>query len=107
MEANINDIAASYQEAVVDALVHNVREALITTGEKKLSLAGGVAANSRLREAMTTMCDELGVAIYLPEIKYCGDNAAMIGTAAYYMYQKGETSPIDLNAIPSISLNSI
>jgi len=104
LKLNINDIAASYQEAIVDALVKNTKVALRKTGHKVLSIAGGVAANSRLREAMQEMCAQEGVTLYLPEIIYCGDNAAMIGTAGYYMLKNKKYGSLGMNALSYIQL---
>ncbi len=104
LKLNINDIAASYQEAIVDALVKNTKEALHKTGHRVLSIAGGVAANSRLREAMQKMCAQEGVTLYLPEIIYCGDNAAMIGTAGYYMLKNKKFGSLGMNALSYIQL---
>ena len=104
LKNNICDIAASYQEAIADVLVNNTKEALQMTGHKVLSIAGGVAANSRLRQAMQQMCDDIGVKLFLPEIIYCGDNAAMIGAAGYYMLQNKEYGGLDMNAQSYIPL---
>ncbi len=104
LKNNISDIAASYQEAIVDVLVNNTKEALLKTGHKVLSIAGGVAANSRLRQAMQHMCDEAGVKLYLPELIYCGDNAAMIGAAGYHMLKNKEYGSLDMNAQSYIPL---
>jgi len=104
LKENLCDIASSYQEAIVDVLVSNTKEALIKTGYKSLSIAGGVAANSRLRKAMQQMCDSIDVKLYLPELKYCGDNAAMIGVAGHYMLKKKEFGKLDMNAKSYIPL---
>ncbi|MEX1377940.1 MAG: tRNA (adenosine(37)-N6)-threonylcarbamoyltransferase complex transferase subunit TsaD [Eubacteriales bacterium] len=101
---DICNIAASYQEAIIDVLVENTKDALIKTGHKVLSAAGGVAANSRLRSRMQEMCDEIGVVLYLPEIIYCGDNAAMIGAAGYEMLKKKQFGELNMNAQSYIQL---
>lgn len=101
---DISNIAASYQEAIVEVLVKNTKQALIKTNHKNLSLAGGVAANSRLREAMKKMCDSIDVELYLPEIMLCCDNAAMIGAAGYYTLKAKEFSNLDMNAQSYIQL---
>ena len=104
IKKDICDIAASYQEAIIDVLVENTREALQKTGHNILSVAGGVAANSRLRERMQQMCEGIGVQLYLPELIYCGDNAAMIGAAGYEMLKKGEFGELNMNAQSYIEL---
>lgn len=91
---NTADVAAGFQEAVVEVLVAKSIEAAKALGEKRLVVAGGVAANSRLREALTQECEKEGIKLYLPEIGLCTDNAAMIGSAAYYKYI--EEGPDDL-----------
>lgn len=91
---NTADVAAGFQEAVVEVLVAKSVEAAKSLGEKRLVVAGGVAANSRLREALTQECEKEGIKLYLPEIGLCTDNAAMIGSAAYYKYI--EEGPDDL-----------
>ena len=78
--------------------------ALEEYGYDKLAIAGGVASNSTLREAMRTACEEKGVAFYHPSPILCTDNAAMIGVAAYYEYQKGTRHGWDLNAVPNLKL---
>lgn len=103
-EYNQADIAASFQKAVTDVLVGNAMHALEEHGYDKLAIAGGVASNSTLREAMRTACEEKGVAFYHPSPILCTDNAAMIGAAAYYEYQKGTRHGWDLNAVPNLKL---
>lgn len=98
------DVAASFQKAVVDVLVDHGRMAARELGLDKLALAGGVAANSSLREAMEAACREDGVELYVPSPIYCTDNAAMIGVAAHYEFQRGVRSGLDLNAIPNLRL---
>ena len=104
VQRNISDIAASYQEAIIDVLVNNTKQALLKTKHKVLSIAGGVAANSRLRRAMQDMCDSINVTLYLPELIYCGDNAAMIAIAGYYMLKKKNFGDLNMNAQSYIQL---
>lgn len=98
------DIAASFQKAVTDVLVGNAMRAVETYGLKKLAIAGGVASNSSLREAMKQACEERGIEFYYPSPILCTDNAAMIGVAAYYEYLNGTRSGWDLNAVPNLKL---
>ncbi len=98
------DVAASFQKAVVDVLVEHSVHAIRETGFKKFALAGGVASNSALRAAMEEACKKEGVAFYRPSPILCTDNAAMIGAAAYYEFIKGNVSGYDLNAVPALKL---
>ena len=98
------DVAASFQKSVVDSLVSRAMLAVEEYGFDKLAIAGGVAANSALRAAMAEACRENGVKFYYPSPILCTDNAAMIGSAAYYEYRKGNLAGWDLNAIPNLKL---
>ena len=101
---NRADVAASFQAAVVDVLVDTAMRAARDTGIRRFALAGGVAANSALRAAMTEACAREGLTFYSPSPVYCTDNAAMIGAAAYYEYIRGVRSGWDLNAVPNLKL---
>jgi N6-L-threonylcarbamoyladenine synthase len=103
-EINRADIAASFQEAVIDVLVTKTMLAAKDFGMKKIAIAGGVASNSSLREAMATACKENGLTLFHPSPIFCTDNAAMIGTAAYYEYLRGTRSGLDLNAVPNLKI---
>ncbi|MBR3807337.1 MAG: tRNA (adenosine(37)-N6)-threonylcarbamoyltransferase complex transferase subunit TsaD, partial [Lachnospiraceae bacterium] len=103
-EVNQADVAASFQKAVVDVLVDHSISAVKKYGFDKFAIAGGVASNSHLREAMETACQKNGVEFYHPSPVYCTDNAAMIGVAAYYEYIKGVRHGYDLNAVPNLKL---
>lgn len=98
------DVAASFQKAVVDVLVGHSMRAVEEFGFEKFAIAGGVASNSALREAMEGACRKKGVAFYRPSPILCTDNAAMIGAAAYYDYRRGIRSDWSLNAIPNLKL---
>ncbi len=100
----VPDLAASFQNAVVEALVSRAVLAAREYGYGKLAIAGGVASNSALREAMAESCQEYGLDFYYPSPVFCTDNAAMIGAAAYYEYQKGVRHGWDLNAVPNLKL---
>ncbi len=101
-EINTADLAASFQRAVVEVLTEHTLEAAKEYGYKKIALAGGVAANSALRAAMQTACESEGFSFYYPSLKYCTDNAAMIGCAAYFHYMTGKKDDMRLNAIPGL-----
>lgn len=98
------DVAASFQKAVTDVLVENAMRAVAEYGADTVALAGGVASNSALRQAMKQACEEKNVKLYYPSAIYCTDNAAMIGAAAYYEYRNGTRHGWDLNAVPNLKL---
>lgn len=98
------DVAASFQKAVVDVLVEHSMKAVKAYGYSSFAIAGGVASNSNLRNALMDACKQQGVHFYSPSPIYCTDNAAMIGTAAYYEYVKGVRHGYDLNAVPGLKL---
>ena len=98
------DVAASFQKPDVDVLVDHAMHAVEEYGFKKFAIAGGVASNSALRAAMEEACRKRGVAFYHPSPVFCTDNAAMIGSAAYYEYLAGTRSGWDLNAVPNLKL---
>lgn len=98
------DIAASFQEAVVDSLVSKTILAAKDHKISKVALAGGVASNSHLREGMDIACKKNGIELFYPTPIYCTDNAAMIGAAAYYEYLKGTRHGLDLNAVPNLKI---
>ncbi|MBQ8325911.1 MAG: tRNA (adenosine(37)-N6)-threonylcarbamoyltransferase complex transferase subunit TsaD [Lachnospiraceae bacterium] len=101
---NVPDIAASFQKAVVDVLVEHSMDAVEKYGFQRFAIAGGVASNSGLREAMKKACAEKNIEFYHPSPIYCTDNAAMIGVAGYYEYIQGTRSALDLNAVPNLKL---
>lgn len=105
-EINQADIAASFQQTVVEILVERAIKAAKELGINKLALAGGVASNSAIRTAFKTKCGEENIEFYYPSPIYCTDNAAMIGAAAYYEYIAGVRHGMDLNAVPSLKLVS-
>ena len=103
-EINRADVAASFQEAVMDVITEKAVEAVKASDMKKLALAGGVAANSRLREKLADLCEKEGIQLYRPHPALCTDNGAMVACAAYYKYKNGETDGLDLDASPSLPL---
>lgn len=100
----LQDVAASFQEAVLDVLVEKATQAVEQTGVHRLIVAGGVSANRGLRERLSRRAQERGFTLSLPPFELCTDNAAMIGAAAYYAHQKGIQASLDLNADPGLPL---
>jgi N6-L-threonylcarbamoyladenine synthase len=103
-DVRTEDVAASFQEAVVDVLVAKARAAAREVGAKGLCLGGGVAANSRLRERFLDACVEEGIRGFLPSRAMCTDNAAMVASAAWYRWQSDGPSPLDTGALPNLGL---
>ena len=103
-EINKADIAASFQEAVTDVLCEHTIEGAIKCGAKTVTLAGGVAANSVLRSKMTQKCKEHGISVIYPPPVLCTDNAAMIASAGFFEFQKGNFADLTLNAVPNLPL---
>ena len=104
IEMKPEDLAASFQHAVVEALLSKTMQAALDHHVKALALAGGVSANSGLRAAFDMACKKEGIRLYMPMLSLCGDNAAMIGSAAYYRHLRGETGDMRLNARPALRL---
>ena len=100
-------LAHDFTAAVAEALVSRTALALEQTGHTKLVAAGGVAANSMLRAALETLCEEKGVQLYLPPLKWCGDNGAMIGAQGYYEYLAGNRGDMSLNGLATMDLDKI
>ena len=105
-KVHIPDICASFQQAVVDVLINNTIRAAVLKKAKRIALAGGVAANSRLRSGMIAAAGQNETDVFIPTPALCTDNAAMIGSAAYYRYMNGHVSGLDLNAIPGMKLGN-
>lgn len=103
----IPDIAASFQEAVVDVLVSKSLRAASQKGVPVISVTGGVAANRRLREVFSESCRKDGIEIFFSQLTLCGDNAAMIATAGDARLKYGDIAGLDLNAIPNAPLESV
>lgn len=104
IEINKADVAASFQAAVVEVLVGNTIALAKEKGMNTVALAGGVAANQYLRAKMKEACEQEGITLKYPAMNLCTDNAAMIGSAAYFDYKKGIRHSWDLNAVPGLRL---
>ena len=104
LEYNPADIAASFQKAAIDALVEKSMKAVDEFDMYKFAIAGGVASNGALRQAMEEACAKRDMKFYYPSPIFCTDNAAMIGAAAYYEYLAGTRHGWDLNAVPNLKL---
>ena len=101
---DVPGLCASFSAAVSDTLVPRVVMAMRQTGLRKIAVAGGVAANSRIRRDMTQAVEKLGGTLYMPPLSLCGDNAAMIGAQAYYEFLAGHTADMTLNAYATKSI---
>ena len=103
-DINKADLCASFEKTVTEILVENAEKALKQTGLKTVALAGGVSANCYIREAFMKF-KEYGVNVYMPDLKLCTDNAAMIASAGYYNFIEGKRNELNLNAIPNLKLD--
>ena len=103
-ELDIPSLCAAFSTAVSDTLVPRVVMALEHTGYRKIAVAGGVAANSRIRSDILAAAERLGAQVYMPPLSLCGDNGAMIGAQAYYEYLAGNTADMSLNAYATKSI---
>ena len=104
---NVPDLAASFQKAVVDCLLINFEKAAEDFGYKKLVLAGGVSANSKLRAESEKICKSRGWELTIPELKYCGDNAAMIASQGYFEFLNGAAADESLNAYATMPIDKL
>ena len=102
---NINkaDLCASFEKSVTEVLIENVSEAIKQTGVTKIAIAGGVSANSYIRQAFLNLKNE-HINVFMPDMKLCTDNAAMIASAGYYNYIKGNINNLNLNAVPNLKI---
>ena len=103
-DVNKADLCASFEKTVTEILLENAEKALKQTGLKTIALAGGVSANSYIRNEFLKL-EKQGIKVYMPDLKLCTDNAAMIASAGYYNFIDGKSNSLDLNAIPNLKLN--
>ena len=103
-EINKADLCASFEKNIAEVLLENIEKAISKTGNKIIALAGGVSANSYIRNEFTKL-QEKGIKVYMPNLKLCTDNAAMIASAGYYNYMLGIRHNLDLNAVPNLKLS--
>ena len=104
-DIDIPVLCATVRQRVCDMLITNTLKAAEITGYKKIAVAGGVSANSELRKRLTEECEKKGLELYYPPLKYCGDNAAMVGAQALYEYQSGNISGAELNATATLPID--
>lgn len=102
-DINKADLCSSFQKTVTETLMENVEKAIQRTGMKTIALAGGVSANSYIRKKFLEL-EKDGIKVYMPDLKLCTDNAAMIASAGYYNYMAGNRNTLYLNAIPNLKL---
>ena len=102
-DINKADLCASFEKVVTDMLMNNTKKALKQTKLTTIALAGGVSANSYIRNEFLKL-EEKGIRVYMPDLKLCTDNAAMIASAGYYNFINGKRDSLDLNAIPNLKL---
>ena len=103
-DINKADLAASFEKDVAEILLENTKKAVNETNINKIALAGGVSANSYIRKAFKELEEKENIKVYYPELKLCTDNAAMIASAGYYNFLKGNFSDLKLNAVPNLKL---
>lgn len=104
-EIDVPVLAATVRQKVCDILIDKTMSAVREENAKTVVIAGGVSANSELRERMLKKCREEGIKLYFPELKYCGDNAAMVGVQAFYEYESGNIASLDLNAAATLPID--
>ncbi len=102
---DIPAVCATVRQKVCDILIENTLKAAEKYGYTTVAVAGGVSANSELRSRMAEECAKAGISLYYPELKYCGDNAAMVGVQAFYEFQDGNTGDSALNAVATLPIN--
>lgn len=103
-DINKADLCASFEKTVTEILIENVKKAVEQTGLTKIALAGGVSANSYIRQAFLELGEKENMQVYYPEMVLCTDNAAMIAATAYFYYKEGQTADLTLNAVPNLKI---
>ncbi|MBQ3817188.1 MAG: tRNA (adenosine(37)-N6)-threonylcarbamoyltransferase complex transferase subunit TsaD [Clostridia bacterium] len=98
-------VAATLRKRVCDMLIDKTIKAAEEKGYKKVAVAGGVSANSELRSRISEECEKRGIEIHFPKLKYCGDNAAMVGVQAFYEYKNANVASVDLNAMATLPID--
>ncbi len=104
-QLNVPDIGASYMHTVVSSLCDRTERAFKILSPGRMVIAGGVSANSFLRRGMKELCERYRIPLYMPELKYCGDNAAMVGAQAFYEYKAGNIADLKLNATAALDID--
>lgn len=104
-EIDVNSLAAEFQDVATEILSDHIKRAIELTGAEKIVAAGGVCANGMLRERLEKTCSGLGRKLYIPPLRFCGDNAAMIGAQAYYEYLAGKRADMSLNAFATMDIS--
>jgi N6-L-threonylcarbamoyladenine synthase len=104
IEENLNDLCASIQHSLIEMLLIKLKAAVKQYGVKDVAIAGGVSANSGLRNALTDLATKRGWNIFIPKFEYCTDNAAMIAMAAHYKYLKGDFSSMDVTPLAKMKI---
>lgn len=104
-EIDVNSLAAEFQDVATEILSDHIKRAIELTGAEKIVAAGGVCANGMLRERLEKTCNGLGRKLYIPPLRFCGDNAAMIGAQAYYEYLAGKRADMSLNAFATMDIS--
>ena len=104
-EVIVPDMAAAVRKKVCDIVINNTMLAAKSTGYKKICIAGGVSANSELRKRMAEECKKMGYELFIPELQFCGDNAAMVGVQGYYEQKSGNISDLSLNALATLPID--
>ncbi len=105
VEIDVPTVAATVRQRVCDMLIDNTLKAAEKYGYKTIAVAGGVSANSELRSRMDLECKKRGYRLFYPQLKYCGDNAAMVGVQAFYEYKDGNTADMSLNAAATLPID--
>ncbi|MFQ6610734.1 MAG: tRNA (adenosine(37)-N6)-threonylcarbamoyltransferase complex transferase subunit TsaD [Fidelibacterota bacterium] len=107
VESNLQDLCSSYQEVIIDTLIDRISKAIQKTGIRRISVAGGVAANKRFRQKVNEILKPNEIEVSFPRMEFCTDNAAMIAIAGFERIKNGESSPLNLKAMPNLALDEV